>query len=184
MSGTGYPAEKGQGDARRRRVLCWLPLVTGAGVLSLCWIAMAAMLALNGGTTCFFGEPGLGAVGNQLAHEIGIWDDSGLGAALALAIYAGVSLAPFLLLTGCVRLAARSRTTLFLAVLGIIGTAFVALFDSLGFWAAYIDLEHGGFLCSLAFELVPIGGLVAGACAVAVGSLAALLIEWRRRAHS
>ncbi len=80
MSGAGYPADHGRGDAKRRRVLCWLPLVTGAVVLSLCWIAMAAMLAVNGGTTCFFGETGLDAVGNALAHDIGIWDESGLGA--------------------------------------------------------------------------------------------------------
>lgn len=173
MNGAEYPAD----DARRRRIFCWLPLASGAAVLSICWMVMAAMLALNGGTTCFFGEPGLGAVGDELAHELGLWDDTGLGAALGLLIYLGVSLLPFLLLSGCVRLAARGRTTLFLAVLAIIGAAFVSLYDILGFWAAYFDLAQGGFLCSLAFELVPIGGVAAGACAVTVGSLAALVIE-------
>lgn len=182
MSGAEGPADEGAGEARRRRLLCWLPLAAGAVVLALCWVAMAVMVTLSGGTTCFFGEPGLGAVGNELAHQIGIWDETGLGAALALVIYAAVSLAPFLLLSGCVRLAARSRTTLFLAMLAIIGTVFVALYDAFGFWAAYGDLQHGGFLCSMAFELVPIGGLIAGACAATVGSLAALVIEWRRRA--
>jgi hypothetical protein len=151
-------------------------------VLALCWIAMAVMVVVTG-TRCFFGEPGLGAVGESLAHQLGIWDESGLGAAVALIIYAGVSLAPFLLLGGCVRLAARSRTTLFLAVLALTGTVFVALYDILGFWAASADIAHSGFLCDLAFDLVPIGGLVAGACAVIVGSLAALVIEWRQRAR-
>jgi len=164
-------------------MFCWLPLAAGAGVLSIIWIAMAAMLALHGSTACFFGEPGLRAVGDQLAHDIGIWDETGLGAALGLITYAGVSLLPFLLLSGCVRLAGRGRTTRFLAVLAIVGTAVVSAYDVLGLWAAYIDLAHGDFLCSLAFELVPIGGVVAGACAVTVGSLAALAIEWRRRAR-
>jgi len=36
----------------------------------------------------------------------------------------------------------------------------------------------------MAFGLVPIGGLIAGACAVTIGSLAALAIEWRRRART
>jgi hypothetical protein len=143
---------------------------------------MAVMLALNDGTPCF-GEPGLGAVGDELAHELGIWDGTGLGAALGLLTYLGLSLLPFLLLGGCVRLAARGRTTLFLAVLALIGTAFVSLYDVVGFWAAYVDLAHGGFLCSLAFELVPIGGVIAGACAVTVGSLAALVVERYRRAR-
>jgi hypothetical protein len=179
MSGAGYPAE----DAQRRRIFCWLPLASGAAVLSICWMAMAVLLALNDSTPCF-GGPGLGAVGDELAHELGIWDETGLGASLGLLTYLGMSLVPFLLLSGCVRHAARGRTTLFLAVLAVIGTAFVSLYDIVGFWAAYVDLAHGGFLCSLAFELVPIGGVVAGACAVIVGSLAALLVERYRRARS
>jgi len=157
--------------------------VGGAIILSLCGIATAVMVVVTG-TTCFFGEPGLAGVGKSLAHQIGIWDEFGLGAMLALLVYAGVSLTPFLLLSGCVRLAARSRTTLFLAVLAITGTLFVALYDILGFWAAAVDIAHGGFLCEMAFDLVPIGGLVAGACAVTVGSLAALVFEWRRRARA
>ena len=181
MSGVGPLDERALKEEGRRRMLCWLPLASGAAVLSICWISMAAMLDLNGGATCFSGEPGLGAVGDELAQQLGIWDETGFGAALGLLIYAGVSLVPFLLLSGCVRLAARGRTTLFLAVLAILGTAFISVYDALGSWAAYADLAHGGFLCSLAFELVPIGGTVAGACAVIVGSLAALAIEWRRR---
>jgi len=182
MSEAGYPAYYSADKIARRRMLCWLPLVTGAAVLSLCWIAIAVMLTVTG-STCFFGEPGLGAVGNALAHELGMWDDAGLGAALASLIYAALSLAPFLLLSGCVHLAGRNRTTLFPTVLSITGTTFVALYDILGFWAASVDIQRGSFLCSLAFELVPIGGVVAGACAVTFGSLAALVVEWRRRAH-
>lgn len=179
MNTAAYPAD----DAQRRRIFRWLPLASGAAVLSICWMAMAVMLTLNGGTTCFFGEPGLVALGDELAHELGIWDETGLGAVLGLLTYAGVSLLPFLLLSGCVRLAARGRTTLFLAVLATIGTGFVSVYDVLGFWAAYLDLAHGGFLCGLAFELVPIGGVFAGACAVTVGSLAALVIERYPRAR-
>ena len=152
-------------------------------MLSVIWTAMAAMLALNGGTPCF-GEPGLGGVGNQLARDMGIWGDTGPGATLGLLTYVGVSLIPFLLLSGCVRLASRGRTTRFLAVLAIAGTMFVSLYDVLGFRAAYVDLAQGGLLCRLAFELVPIGGVIAGACTVIVGSLAALVIEWRWRARS
>lgn len=144
---------------------------------------MAATLALNGHTACF-GGPGLVAVGDELAHDMGIWDETGVGAALGLVTYVGVSLVPFLLLSGCVRLAARGRTTLFLAVLAILGAAFISSYEILGFWAAYIDLAQGGFLCSLAFELVPVGGVVAGACAVTLGSVVALAIEWHRRARS
>jgi hypothetical protein len=176
-------ADGRQGDTRRRRLLCWFPLVGGAIVLPLCWIAMAAMAAISGVSTCF-GEPGLGAVARELAHGMRIWDDSGFAAGVGLLIYVAVSLAPFLLLSGCVRLAARGRTTLFLAVLAITGTVFVSLYDILGFWAAYGDIKRGGFLCDMAFGLVPIGGLIAGACAVTIGSLAALAIEWRRRAHT
>ncbi len=143
---------------------------------------MAIALTINGGTC--LPEPGLGGVGNHLAFQLGIWDESGLGATLALIIYAAACLAPFALLSGCVRLAARGRTTLFLAVLALVGMVFVALYDVLGFWAAYDDLHHGGFLCGFAFDLLPIGGLVAGGGAVIAGSLAALLIEWRARARS
>jgi hypothetical protein len=182
MTGFGSSPDDVQGEAMRRRMF-WFPLVAGAALLSIIWTAMAAMLALNGGMPCF-GEPGLRGVGNQLAHEMGIWDETGPGAALGLLTYVGVSLLPFLLVSGCVRLAARRRTTCFLAVLAIVGTAFVTVYDVLGFWAAYVDLAQGGFLCSLAFELVPIGGVIAGACAVIVGSLAALVIEWRWRARS
>jgi hypothetical protein len=183
MSGFGSPADDAQGEARRRKMFCRLPLAAGAAVLSVIWTAMAAMLALNGGTPCF-GEPGLGGVGNQLARDMGIWGDTGPGATLGLLTYVGVSLIPFLLLSGYVRLASRGRTTRFLAVLAIAGTMFVSLYDVLGFRAAYVDLAQGGFLCSLAFELVPIGGVIAGACTVIVGSLAALVIEWRWRARS
>jgi hypothetical protein len=183
MSEPGDATGYAPGEAGRRTLLCWLPLAVGAVVLSLCWIAMAVLLTLNGGTTCFMGGMGLGSVGNALAHDLGFWDDSGLGAAIALLIYAAVSLAPFLMLSGCVRLAARGRTTLFLVVLAGVGTAFVSLYDVLGFSAAYADLAQGGFLCGLAFELVPIGGVIAGACAVVVGSLAALAAERFRRAR-
>jgi hypothetical protein len=182
MSGFGSSPDDVQGEAMLRRMF-WLPLVAGAALLSIIWTAMAAMLALNGGTPCF-GEPGLRGVGNQLAHEMGIWGDTGPGATLGLLTYLGVSLIPFLLLSGCARLAGRGRTTRFLAVLAIVGTVFVSAYDVLGFWAAYVDLAQGGFLCSLAFELVPIGGVIAGACAVIVGSLVALVIEWLWRARS
>ncbi|GEM_PF-3012014 len=178
METSGDPAKGAPGDARWRRVYCWLPLVSGIVVLMFCWSALAAALMVNGGTTCF-SSPGLAGVGDHLAFQLHIWDEPGLGAALALAIYAGISLVPFLLLSGCVRLAARGRTTLFLAVLAIVGTVFMALYDAFGFWAAYDDLLHSSFLCGFAFDLVPVGGLVAGAGAVTIGSLSALVAEWR-----
>ena len=183
MSGAEEPAGGAGGEATRRRRLCWLPTVTGAIVLAMCWIAIALLIVV-GGSACFLGELGLAPVARSLAFQFGIWDESGLGTVLACFIYAGVSLAPFLLLSGCVRLAARGRTTLFLSVLALTGTVFVALYDILGFWAAAVDIAHGGFLCDLAFHLVPFGGLIAGACAVTVGSLAALIVEWRRRVRA
>jgi len=141
---------------------------------------MAAAFMLTGRMACF-SEPGLVGVGNHLAFQLKIWDESGLGSALALVLYAVFCLGPYLLLSGCVRLAARGRSTLFLGVLAIVGTIFVALFDVLGCWAAYDDLSHSGFLCGFAFDLLPVGGLVAGACAATAGLLFALLIEWRWR---
>ena len=165
-------------DAGRRRLLCWLPLISGAAVLVLCGSGMALALVLNGGGNCF-AQPGLRGVGDHVAFQLGIWDESGLGSAFALVIYAVVCVLPYALLSGCVRLPARGRTTLFMAVLAVIGTGFMALFDALGFWAAYDDLHHGSFMCGFTFDLLPIGGLIAGACAATAGSLAALLIEWR-----
>ena len=183
MGGAEEPAEGAGGEATRRRRLCWLPTVAGAILLLICWVAIAALIVV-GASACFLGELGLAPVARSLAFQFGIWDDSGLGTVLACLIYAGVSVAPFLLLSGCVRLAARSRTTLFLAVLALSGTGFVSLYDILGFWAAAVDIAHGGFLCDMAFHLVPFGGLLAGACAVTVGSLAALMVEWRWRART
>lgn len=168
-------------DKRRRRFLCWLPILAGVVVLGLCWTAVAVLIMVSG-SACFLGEVGLAPVARSLAFQFGTWDESGLGTVLACLIYAGVSLAPFLLLSGCARLAARGRTTLFLSVLTLTGTAFVALYDALGYWAAAFDIAHGGMLCDMAFHLVPFGGLIAGACAAIAGSLAALLIEWRWRA--
>lgn len=163
-------------------MLWWLPLVSGAVVLMLCGIMLAVALMLSGGANCL-PEPGFRALGDHVAFQLHIWDESGFGSDLALVLYAAVCMVPYALLSGCVRLAARGRTTLFLAVLAIIGTAFMALFDALGFWAAYDDLSHSGFLCGLAFDLMPIGGLIAGACAATAGSLVALLVEWRWRAR-
>jgi hypothetical protein len=170
-------------DARRRRVLCWLPLATGSVVLALCWTAMAVALVLSDGANCL-PEPGLRHVADHVAFQLHIWDESGLGSAIAIVIYATVCLLPYALLSGCVRLAARGRTTLFLAVLAITGALFMVLYDMLGFWAAYDDLSHSGFLCGFAFDLMPVGGLIAGACAATAGSFAALLIEWRWRART
>ena len=170
-----------ESDAGRRRVLVWLPLVSGAIVLAICWITLGVALMLSG-ATCL-PKPGLRGMGDELAFQLRIWDESGFGSDLALVIYAVVCLLPYALLTGCVRLAARGRTTLFLAVLAIVGAAFMALFDALGFWAAYDDLSHSSFLCGFAFDLVPIGGLIAGACAATAGSLIALLMDWRVRAR-
>jgi hypothetical protein len=169
------------GEARRRRLLWWFPLAIGGVVLVLCWLAMA--VALNGRANCLV-EPGLRNVADHVAFQLDIWDESGLGSLLAILIYAIVCVLPYALLSGCVRLAARGRTTLFLAVLAITGTAFMMLFDVLGFWAAYDDLSHSGFMCGFAFDLMPIGGLIAGACAATAGSLAALLIEWRWRVRA
>jgi len=183
MGGAKYSADGAEGEGRRRRGLCWLPTIAGAIVLSICWITVAVLIVATG-SACFLGELGLAPVAKSLAFQFGIWDESGLGTVLACLIYVGVSLAPFLLLSGCVRLAARGRTTLFLAVLAFTGTGFVALYDVLGFWAAGVDIAHGGFLCDMAFHLLPFGGLIAGACAVTVGSLAALAVEWHRRARS
>ena len=183
MSGAEEPVERTGGDVTRRRQLCWLPTVTGAIVLSMCWIAIALLIVVSG-SACFLGELGLAPVARSLAFQFGTWDESGLGTVLACLIYLGLSLAPFLLLSGCVRLAARGRTTLFLAVLALTGTVFVALYDILGFWAAAVDIRQGGMLCDMAFHLVPFGGLIAGACAATAGSLAALLIEWRWRART
>ena len=163
-------------EQRRRTMLCWLPLASGAVVLLLCWLALELALSATG-AACLGGF-GLETVGDSLARDIPV------GPVLALLVYVGVSLAPFLLLSGCTRLAARSRTTRFLAVQAVTGTTLVSLYDVLGYVAAYSDLHDGGFLCDLAFELVPIGGLVAGACAIVVGSLAAIVVEWRRRAPS
>ena len=167
------------GEARRRRLLWWSPLAIGGMVLVLCWLALA--VALNGRANCLV-EPGLRNVADHVAFQLHIWDESGVGSLVAIVIYAIVCVLPYALLSGCVWLAARGRTTLFLSVLAITGTAFVALFDALGFWAAYDDLQHGGFMCGFTFDLLPVGGLIAGACAAIAGSLAALLIEWRWRA--
>ncbi|HKF73315.1 MAG TPA: hypothetical protein VKB68_16295 [Stellaceae bacterium] len=182
MSDAGDPAEGWQADVHARRIFSWLPLVSGAVVLVVCWSAMAAALALSRVPTCLSGA-GLSGVADHVAFQLKIWDESGLGSTLALVIYAAVCLVPYMLLSGCVRLAARSRAPLFLGVVAIVGTAFVALYDALGFWAAYDDLRHGGFLCGFAFDLVPVGGVVAGACAATAGVLFALLIEWRWRAR-
>ncbi len=177
------PARKAPSDARRRRLLGWLPLIAGAVVLAFCGSGIALALALNGGANCFE-RPGLRGVGDHVAFQMHIWNQSGLGSALALVIYAVVCLLPYALLSGCVRLAARGRTTLLLVVLAFTGTAFVALFDALGFWTAYDDLQHGGLMCGLAFDLLPIGGLIAGACAATAGTLAGLLIDWRWHART
>ena len=176
------PAVSVPNDAGRRRMLWWLPLVSGATVLAICWVTLGVALMLSG-ASCL-PEPGLRAMGDHIAFQLHIWDESGFGSDLALVIYAVVCVLPYALLSGCVRLAARGRTTLFLAVLAIIGTVFVVFFDALGFWAAYDDLSHSNFLCGLAFDLMPIGGLIAGACAATAGSLVALLIEWRVRARA
>jgi hypothetical protein len=182
MADAQSPATEALGTIGRRRVFCWLPLVTGAVVLVLCWIALAVALTVNGGSC--FPEPGLEGIGKHLAFQYYVWDASGFGSGLALFIYAAICLAPYALLSGCVRLAARGRTTLFLAVLAITGTIFMVLYDGLGFWAAYDDLHRGVFLCGFAFDLLPAGGVVAGACAATAGSLAALLIEWRWRVRT
>ncbi|HKX06951.1 MAG TPA: hypothetical protein VJN67_02100 [Stellaceae bacterium] len=171
------PAAGMPSGAGRRRMLVWLPLVSGAIVLAICWVTLGIALMLSG-ASCL-PAPGLRAMGDQIAFQLKIWDETGLGSDLALVIYAVVCVLPYALLSGCVRLAARGRTTLFLAVLAITGTVFVALFDALGFWAAYDDLSHSSMLCGLAFDLVPVGGLIAGACAATAGSLVALVIEWR-----
>jgi hypothetical protein len=182
MNGVEDMAAGAHAETMRRR-LCWLPTLAGAVVLSGCWVAVAVLIVVSG-SACFLGELGLEPVARSLAFQFGTWDESGFGTVLACLIYAGLSLAPFLLLSGCVGLAARARTTLFLAVLALTGTVFVALYDLLGYWAAAFDIAHGGMFCDMAFHLVPFGGLIAGACAATVGSLAALLIEWRRRARS
>lgn len=179
MSGVEEMAAGTHAESTRRR-LCWLPTVAGAVVLSGCWGAVAVLIVVSG-SACFLGELGLEPVARSLAFQFGTWDESGFGTVLACLIYVGLSLAPFLLLSGCVRLAACGRTTLFLVVLALIGTGFVTLYDLLGYWAAAFDIAHGGMLCDMAFHLVPFGGLIAGACAATAGSLAALLIEWRRR---
>lgn len=176
------PAAGLPSDAGRRRMLCRLPLVSGGVVLVLSWIALSVALMLSGGANCL-PEPGLRAVGDHIAFQLNIWNESGLGSDLALVIYAVVCILPYAFLTGCVRLAARGRTTLFLAVLAITGTGTMVLFDAFGFWAAYDDLSHSGFLCGLALDLMPVGGLIAGACAATAGSLLALLVEWRWRAR-
>jgi hypothetical protein len=145
---------------------------------------MAIALALSGGANCL-PEPGLRAVGDHVAFQLHIWDESGLGSAIALVIYAAVCMVPYALLSGCVRLAARGRTTLFLAIMALVGTVLVALYHALGFWVAYNDLSHSGFMCGFAFDLLPVGGLVVGACSATAASLAALVIErrWRARAR-
>ena len=183
MAEAQSPTSGKPGDARRRRILCWLPLMAGASVLVLCWIALAAALVLSGGANCL-PEPGLRAVGDHVAFQLHLWEESGLGSALALAIYAIVCLIPYALLSGCVRLAARGRTTLFLAVQALVGTSLLALYDVLGFWAAYDDLSHSGFMCGIAFDLLPVGGLIVGAFSATAGSLAALVTEWHRRARA
>lgn len=175
------PAASVESDAGRRRMLWWLPLVSGAVVLLLCCIALMVALGIDE-RTCL-PQPGLRGLGDHTAFELGVWEPSGLGSALALVLYAVVCLVPYALVSGCVRLAARGRTTLFLAVLAIIGTVFMALFDAFGFWAAYDDFSHSSFLCGIAFDLLPVGGLIAGACAATAGSLVALLIERRWRAR-
>lgn len=183
MADAQGPAAGVPSDAGRRQMFWWLPLVSGATVLVLCWVTLGVALMLTGSANCL-PKPGLRAMGDHIAFQLHIWDESGLGSDLALVIYAVVCLLPYALLSGCVRLAARGRTTLFLAVLAITGTVFMVLFDVLGFSASYNDLSHSGFLCGFAFDLMPIGGLVAGACAATAGSLVALLIEWRVRAHA
>jgi hypothetical protein len=163
-------------------MLWWLPLVSGAVLLLLCSVALVAALGISD-RTCL-PQPGLRGLGDHAAFQLGIWNASGLGSALALVLYAVVCLMPYALVSGCVRLAARGRTTLFLAVHAIVGTVFIALYDAFGFWAAYDDFSHSSFLCGIAFDLLPIGGLIAGACAATAGSLIALLIQWRARVRT
>src|SRR5215813_1959890 len=123
MAGAQHPAAGAPSDAARRRMLSWLPLVSGGVVLLLCGIALVVALGIND-RTCL-PQPGLRGLGEHTAFELGIWNASGLGSALALVLYAVVCLIPYALVSGCVRLAARGRTTLFLTVLAVVGTVFI-----------------------------------------------------------
>jgi hypothetical protein len=164
-------------DAKRRRLFRRLPVVAGAGALMLIWLALSVAVRSSNGSC--LGGMSLQAVGDALSYDLPFVGDHAFSSALALLTYASVSFIPFLLLWGCVLLTARPSSTRFLAVQAIIGVALISIYYALGYAAAYPDLVHGGLLCDLLFDLVPLGGVVAGAGAVVIGSLTALLFARR-----
>jgi hypothetical protein len=175
--------ERGAGaDARRRRLFRRLPVVAGAGALVLIWFALSVAVSSNDGSC--LGGMSLQAVGDALSYDLPFVGDHAFAGTLALLAYAGVSFIPFLLLWGCVLLTARASSTRFLAVQAITGVALISIYYALGYAAAYPDLVHGGMLCDLLFDLVPLGGVVAGAGAIVVGSLTALVFARQRSASS
>jgi len=180
MSDPVSPRHHEVADAKRRRLLVRLPLAAGAIVLPLCWIALRVEVGDEPGAC--YGGMSLEAVGDGLAHDLHIYGD--FGGLLALFIYASVSFIPFLLLWGCVLLAARASSTRFLAVQAFVGVALISIYFALGYWAASSDLTHSGMFCSLGFNLVPLAGVIAGAGAVVVASLAAFVFARKKRSPS
>lgn len=176
------PEQEASAEARRRRLFRRLPVVEGAGALLLIWLALSVAVRSNDGSC--LGGMSLQAVGDALSYDLPFVGDRAFSSTLALLTYAGVSFIPFLLLWGCVLLTARAGSTRFLAVQAITGVALISIYYALGYAAAYPDLVHGGMLCDLLFDLVPLGGIVAGAGAVVVGSLTALVFTRKRKVSS
>jgi hypothetical protein len=182
MSDPVSPRHHDVTDAKRRRLLVRLPLAAGAIVLPLCWIALRVTVGDEPGAC--YGGMSLETVGDGLAHDLHIYGDSDFDGPLALFIYASVSFIPFLLLWGCVLLAARASSTRFLAVQAVAGVALISIYFALGYWAASSDLAQHGMFCSAVFNLVPLAGVIAGAGAIVVASLAAFVVARQKRTPS
>jgi len=161
----------------RRRFFCWLPLGAGAGVLLACWgLLMLSLRGIQGSCFSTWSDDPVTGTAKALAHDLNLFNVPG-GFLLAVWIYAGVSYIPFVLLWACLLLTERSRSDRFLVTFSIVGTALLALYYAVGFTVAQGDLAHGGMLCGMAFDLVPIAGVIVGGGAIILSALVALLVE-------
>lgn len=165
----------------RRGWLWWLPLIAGAVVLPLCWTVLIVTAQANGGS-CYGGMT-LQGIGDGLARDFNLPVLPAI-AEIALLLYAGACLVPYLLLWGCTALVARAHARRLQAILSIGGAVLISLFYAVAYIGAGPDLSHGGMLCSLLFDLVPIAGTIAGAGATVMAGLAGFVVERvARRAH-
>jgi hypothetical protein len=166
----------------RRRFFCRLPLGAGVVVLLACWwLLMLSLRDVQGSCFSQYGEDPVTGAAKALAHDLDLYDVPG-GLALSVWIYAGVSYIPFVLLWACLLLARRSRPDRFLATFSIMGTLLLGLYYAAGFTLAQADLARGSMLCGLAFELVPVTGVVVGGGVILLSAIGALLVE--RMGHS